>query len=222
MTKLERMMLAVPNYYQFSAVYKAILGAAANELDGIGDDIDDLMAQMFIATATWGLIYWEESVGLPKGSGTDYEIRRSRVRARLFGDGNFSIEQLEDLAITYGTKIRAEVEVENYLVRIVFLEGMPDFLDEYDRVSKSFIHAHLGTEYKFEYYILNDISVFVEYARYIYSLPYCGTNYCGELPSNTTTVADLATTGINLLSQFTTVSQLLPYCGTLYAGGETI
>lgn len=95
----ERMIGQVPDYYQYSKIYAAIISTWANEFYTNQVKQDDLVLQLNLQTATWGLRYWEKDYDLvnrvkPEDS---YEIRRARVLAKMQGLSTFT--KLESLAL---------------------------------------------------------------------------------------------------------------------------
>ena len=73
--RTEGMVGASADYYQESEIFKAIQNAQALEYDRIESNNRDLALQLSPLTATWGLIYWEECVGLPMKNNTVYDLR---------------------------------------------------------------------------------------------------------------------------------------------------
>lgn len=87
---------------------------------------------------------------LPNG---DYATRRPKVLARLQNYENFGAPMIHRIAEAYGEKIRVYIDPAECLVTIVFQRGVPTFLEEFKKAVDNIIHAHMGTEYKFEYII---------------------------------------------------------------------
>lgn len=212
-----RMMGTVPDYYQESVVFEAIQDAMATEYDLVDAANDDLRLQLNASTATWGLRYWEEALGIPTREADGYAVRRGRVAAKLIGEGNFSARLLMTIAEGYGQQIRVEVDAAAFLVTITFQQGIPTFLEEYKETVEDFIHAHLGTEYKFEYHYAGVLALTTEYKRWVYPFVFAATTfYAGTYPyvvQGQRTYGD--TVGAD--DGGYTVDKLYGYCGTLYA-----
>lgn len=81
----DRMIEYLPWYYRSSRVMKAILSAQGQEIDKLFDALDQVLDQFFVATATWGLSYWEELLGLPINDTLPVAERRQRVMAKRRG-----------------------------------------------------------------------------------------------------------------------------------------
>lgn len=156
--RTDGMVSAAPNYYAESDIYRAIQNAQALEYDRIESNNMDLALQLSPLTATWGLIYWEERVGLPMKNNTDYEGRRPAVLAKLAKSENFSADMIHTLVQAYGKHCKVIIDVTTSTVTITFTDGLPSLLPQlYDAINQ-IIHAHLGTVYKviFSYEQLGD------------------------------------------------------------------
>lgn len=78
----ERIMQYLPEYYQTSRVMGAIAEAQGTELEMLYTTLDEILAQFFIDTATWGLGYWDEFLGL-KTEAYSIEERRRLLKNKL-------------------------------------------------------------------------------------------------------------------------------------------
>ncbi len=78
----ERIMQYLPEYYQNSRVMGAIAKAQGAELEMLYTTLDEILAQFFIDTATWGLGYWDEFLGL-KTEAYSIEERRRLLKSKL-------------------------------------------------------------------------------------------------------------------------------------------
>jgi hypothetical protein len=99
--RTEIMMQASPEYYSLSRVYRGIIGAYATDVTLRSDDQDDLINQLYVQTATWGLVYWEAEYNVTPDVGDDYETRRARVLAKMQGLGTFTKYEARMLANAY-------------------------------------------------------------------------------------------------------------------------
>lgn len=150
-TRTEGMVNASADYYRENEIFTAIQNAQALEYDRIYSNDMDLALQLSPLTATWGLVYWEESVGLPMHNNTDYETRRPAVLAKLAKAENFSAEMIHTLVQAYGKHCTVTVNSNTSTVTIVFTDGLPNLLPELQEAIDSIIHAHLGTVYKIKF-----------------------------------------------------------------------
>lgn len=110
----------------------------------------DMMEQLVPDTATWGLKYWEQTLGIPVDEAQDISVRRSRVRARLLGAGTVTAFVIRDIAAGY---VQEEVSVverpREYRVVICFHGGLPLSFHLLDRDLSEIMPAHLAWDYLF-------------------------------------------------------------------------
>lgn len=181
--RTEGMVDASASYYHESKLFIDIMNAKALAYDGVEVDLDDLALQLSPFTATWGLIYWEQSVALPMRPEEPYEQRRPQVLARLQNYENFGAPMIHRIAEGYGQEIRVYIDPGESLVTVVFQRGVPTFLSDFQRSVNNIIHAHMGTEYKFEYIITGGLVAVTTYNVYGYNVPEAGASaICGTLP----------------------------------------
>lgn len=88
----------VPEYHYASAQSRAIiesLDAAAQEAKAAWQDV---LAQLEIDTATWGIPLWEWQVGIETDNTRPLSSRRSAIKQRLLACGNTTAERIQELA----------------------------------------------------------------------------------------------------------------------------
>lgn len=150
----DRIMLAVPLYYQYSSAYNAIIDTKAQELELVGTNNADLFLQLFIPTATWGLKYYEYDLGIPIVETDSYEIRRSRVLSKSRSQGQFSADQIKSVSESFA---RGEVDVtvdtgaQSLTVKFIDTRGVPENLDDLKAQIGDIVHAHMEVVYAFTY-----------------------------------------------------------------------
>lgn len=93
-------MSYLPENYPASRETVAFQEALQPEVDVVWQARDDLLAQLDPYTATWGLDYWEDSLGLANGQGVEAEVRRRAVAAKLQGRAATTPEVVKNVAQT--------------------------------------------------------------------------------------------------------------------------
>lgn len=159
--RTQRMVDSAPDYYQYSAIYAAIQAAQADEYDSVAAADADLLNQLDIITATWGLKYWEEAFGIPVIEADSYEIRRSRVLSLRRGIGNFSAALVKTVAEAYvNGEVDVAINIPGRMVTITFVSimGIPPNLADLQRTVENLIHAHLGLTWVFRYLLWNSLN----------------------------------------------------------------
>lgn len=121
----------IPNYYEDIREARAIIDSDANSIAEINVNIDDVLAQFSVDTATWGLEIWERFVGLPSASKytvwdsmeqqsvifdtlelktwdliqrsfvASLDERRSAVKSRLRGTGTVTKDLIKSVCAAY-------------------------------------------------------------------------------------------------------------------------
>ena len=78
-------MSYLPENYPASRETAAFQAALQPEVDAIWEARDSLLAQLSPYTATWGLDYWEDALGLGACQGIPLDTRRRQIAAKLQG-----------------------------------------------------------------------------------------------------------------------------------------
>lgn len=102
----------VPDYHYASEQSKALIETLEDASLEAKAALEDVMAQFFINTATWGLALWEQQVGIETDNSLSLESRRSAILQKLVASGNTTAEMIRGLAETI-TGYEAKVEVND-------------------------------------------------------------------------------------------------------------
>lgn len=105
---VETIFETLPPYYITSNILRDILTAWVNETDDANLDNDDLILQLYVPTATWGLDYWENDYGITPALEADYATRRANLMAKILGIGTFTKHAAKELANVYSRTKTAE------------------------------------------------------------------------------------------------------------------
>lgn len=77
----------LPAWFQGDPHVQGVLDVFAREMDRIDVDWQDLLDQMFVQTATWGLSFWEQALQLPvEPTGLSDEDRRTLLMTKLLAN----------------------------------------------------------------------------------------------------------------------------------------
>lgn len=98
-----RMLSMLPDYYEYSQIMQAVLDAKGVEHDDLKADIQDVVNQLNVQTATWGLKIWENGLGLPINEALANETRRARILGRLKGQGIATKAKVKQVVETFVT-----------------------------------------------------------------------------------------------------------------------
>ncbi|MBB6023255.1 uncharacterized protein YmfQ (DUF2313 family) [Paenibacillus sp. JGP012] len=150
----------LPQYYETSRVMQADMQAKGVEMDLLYQALDETLEQFFVRTATWGLDYWEQELGIETDRLKPVEQRRAVVESKLRGSGKFSGRQVANVAEAYaGGKVDVtfQPEVWSFTVSFVDTMGIPPNIDDLKRAIDELKPAHMAVEYKYRYLVWDDL-----------------------------------------------------------------
>lgn len=91
----------LPHFLSKDEHFKAANNADSAEHDAIRTDLQDLLDQLYVVTATWGLAEWEHLVGITPPDGADIASRRAAVLLKLRKPPSVTVAFLEKLINQY-------------------------------------------------------------------------------------------------------------------------
>lgn len=158
--KLVRMLRQSPDYYRESKVVEKILGTTADELAAVQANNDDIIAQLDINTATWGLDIYEKTYRIPYEPGKPYNQRRERIMSKRRGLGTVNKVLLAAVIASYtgGTvEITNNSAAYTFTIKFVDLFGIPENMADVFNAIDDIKPAHLAVEYLYKWLIWNDL-----------------------------------------------------------------
>lgn len=150
-----------PEFYAGSAEFLDIQNALEPEIRALWERRDSVLDQLNVETATWGLKYWEKSLGLVVDEGADLDFRRSRIKAKRRGAGTTTVAMIQNLAASYSN---GEVEVLEYPdqfrieIKFVNTTGAPPNINDLTATLREILPAHLEWDYVIVYATWNQLS----------------------------------------------------------------
>lgn len=154
------------------------------EIDDLQAWIPDIRKQLFPQTATWGLVYWEDLVGLPTNESESYEIRRNRVMSKIQQEWPVTVTRLKNIISSAAGGIDVEIDqnVADYTDMVEFFNKEQNPLDlvELEQIIDEVKPAHRA--YKFKRIYESIISIQSDFNFSFQEYFYCGDFYCGEYP----------------------------------------
>lgn len=112
----------VPDRHYRQPQTAAILEALEKQSSISAAQIDDLLKQFFVETATWSLYLWESKYGIQADTSKPLADRRAAVRDKMTAAGNTTPEMVRQLAITLtGYEARVVVNSSDYSFSLEFL-----------------------------------------------------------------------------------------------------
>ena len=108
----------LPLFYRKIEQMKAIQNTLSTEVSKMRCVEKDVFMQGFVETATWGLKFFEEELGLPIEPNLSYEQRREMIKAKLRGTGTTTIKLIKNVSIAYSN---GEVEVIEHTINTILI-----------------------------------------------------------------------------------------------------
>ncbi|OOM82508.1 hypothetical protein CLPUN_02100 [Clostridium puniceum] len=158
--RIPNLMKYLPKYYYTSNVMKNVQGSNGIELGLLDYKLDDILDQLLIETATWGLDYWEKEYGLETNKLLSYEERREIVRAKKRGRGTTTIAMIKNTAEAFsGGEVSVIPHNEQYYFTVHFIgiKGIPRNMQAFKDMLETIKPAHLNYDFAFTYNTYGDI-----------------------------------------------------------------
>lgn len=132
--------------YDHAVIMQAVMEAIGAEWDDVDRLTDEVFAQLFPQTATWGIVYWEMLLKIPVNKGLPIEQRRARVLARMQTRWPMTKERMEQLVRTFSKDKQAFIRefFDQYRFEVLFsLTQSVDLGTVYEVIEEA-KPAHLG------------------------------------------------------------------------------
>lgn len=145
----------LPEYYRASPPVAELERVLSLETDGLKQVERDVLAQLWVDSATWGLDLWEAWVGLTVDRTSLYSYRRGRIKAKLRGQGATTAETIADVVASFGFQPEQVSVIEHaasfqFEVVLSGLAAIPEDLDGPSAAVNEIKPAHLAWWFTFE------------------------------------------------------------------------
>lgn len=143
---MRELMSCLPENYQASRETAAFQKALQPEADALWEARDELLAQLDPWSATWGLWYWENALGLGACEGLSLDTRRRQITAKLQGRAATTPRVVRDVAETMlGAPVTVVEAFGEYRVELKVDSGgkLPAGTDALKRRLREIMPAHL-------------------------------------------------------------------------------
>lgn len=157
MNSRDRMINHLPSIYHECSEFEAIVTAEGETLDKAELDIDDLLNQLFVDTATWTLARREKIFGIPVNENKPLNERRSVIKSKMRGSGKVDAALLKNVADSY---TNGDVDIKfdgRIIIKFQSVLGIPSNLDDLKSVMEEIKPGKLRIIYEFSYLVIKDI-----------------------------------------------------------------
>ena len=136
----------LPEFLAKSPRFKAANDADSKEHDTIRLDLQDLLDQFYVASATYGLEEWEEMVGITTDTSLSYEARRANVLAKLQNPESVTETFLTNLVNRYIADRQGTIlsYPQEYRIEILYHGGQVLDYGKLRKAINTYIPAHIG------------------------------------------------------------------------------
>lgn len=136
----------LPDYYQNSVEVVDLQGAIQPAAAAAQTARNDMIAQLNVETATYGLDTWEAALGLKTDASKSYEYRRTRILSKLRGAGTTTIAMLKNVSESFsdGAADILEYPAEyRFEIKFAGTWGVPPNMEDLTAAIEEIKPAHL-------------------------------------------------------------------------------
>lgn len=155
------LMKYLPNYWHTVKEMKLIQSILGEELANVIDYKKDIINQMFIETATWGLSRWEKIFDLETDVNKSYEFRRERIRAKIRGSGTTTKQLIINVASSFSggeVEVIEQPEQSSFIIKFVGVKGVPSNMVDLTNTINEIKPAHLRFTFEYTYNYWNNLN----------------------------------------------------------------
>lgn len=136
----------LPAFLTKDPEFAAKLAAESAAHEEVRQNLDDILKQFFVATATWGLAHWEDFLGITTDTNKTVDARRQAIIQKINGNNVVTLEFLTRLVNMYVADGQAFIidHPETYNVDILYHGGQVLDYKELEMAVHTYIPAHLG------------------------------------------------------------------------------
>ncbi len=150
----------LPPYHKNSNEIMDLQNAFNTQIEQIQDTKDDLMLQLNVETATWGLALWEKGLAIKTDVSKQIEFRRSRIESKLRSQGVTTKSMIKNVAESFSNGV---VDVDEHAaeyrfdVKFTGTIGIPPNMDDLTAAIEEIKPAHLAYTYIYTYMTHNQL-----------------------------------------------------------------
>ena len=178
----------LPYFYEECPKTNTIQDGLGSETENLYSKVRSTTDQLYVNTATWGLVEWEKFAGVKNTSGT-IEQRRAKVIAKLKAKGTTTLEALTNLCRLYASKVEIKELYSEYALMINLVEEKDSFnpieyrLKDMNEAIWEIKPAHLNHHFSFSQ--SRKLGVQVNYEDITIKYIPCNSAYAGQYQPNT-------------------------------------
>ena len=148
------LMRYIPWYYKENDTMTELQNIVAQELGKFAYYMNDMLNQLFIDTATWGLSLYEKELSLQTNMALSYEERREIIKAKLRGRGTTTVKMIKDTAEAFSggeVDIIEHPQENKFIVKFIGVKGIPRNMQAFIKMLETIKPAHLAYEIQYTF-----------------------------------------------------------------------
>lgn len=153
----------LPGFYKNSTQVIELQGAFEHWTEALKAARDDLLVQLNVETATWGLSIWEKALGLETDVTKPYEYRRTRIMSKLRGAGTTTKKMIQNVAESFSNgqvEIIEYNEENRFVVKFVGQIGIPPNMNDLTAAIEEIKPAHLAYSFEYTYRTYGELTAY--------------------------------------------------------------
>ena len=154
------LMKYLPEYWHTVEEMKLIQSMLGEEVANVIDYKKDIINQMFIEAATWGLSRWEKIFDLETDVNKSYEFRRERIRAKIRGSGTTTKQLIINVASSFSggeVEVIEQPEQSSFIIKFIGVKGIPANMVDLTNTINEIKPAHLAFSFEYTYNYWNTL-----------------------------------------------------------------
>lgn len=155
------LMKYLPDIYQDSTQMNDLQQSIGKEFGMLSYNIGELLNQMYVDTATWGLKLWEKQMRIQTDTSKSNTARREIIKAKLRGAGTTTKSMIKNTAMAFSG---GDVDVIEYpkesrfVIQFVGVLGIPPNMAGLIQSIEEIKPAHLSYSFKYTYTVWNNFN----------------------------------------------------------------
>jgi hypothetical protein len=210
-TTAKRMVSRVSPIYGESYVAKWLYQVMGLELDEAWALVRSFRAQPFADQATWGLMYWEQGLGIDTDESKTYELRRRRIAEEIYSKkvpmNPYRLEQVVKAVCGFEAHVTENVRTYTFNVEVDAGDGALDWNAIFTKIN-AVKPSHMTVA--IIAVITDDAEIQVSSSLSAWAY---GVRICGTYPDIATVGDSTCNAEVDASSELLAASYNSPYCG---------
>lgn len=152
----EELLSWLPRFLQYDSNVQAVIDIMSLEIDLLDETAQDVLDQLFVQTATWGLKYWERLLQLPEEpAGLTESDRRSILITKLRSNKAQSGLEFRAVLDTYALSYTITADANGGTLLIDITYNPDDYTEaQLETIIRSIVPAHLDLTITYSAFIV--------------------------------------------------------------------